>query len=68
MNQPTLSPTEALERFRSIGTFSCEGFVYEMDQDDMSVCAENLSTGKFWQCTGEYGVPISESTSWISLL
>lgn len=63
---PTLSPLEALEKVRDIGNFSCEGFLYEMDMDDMSACAEDLVTGKFWQCSGEYDIPINETTTWIT--
>jgi hypothetical protein len=66
--KPTLSPLEALEKVRDIGSFTCEGFLYEMDEDDMSASAENLVTGKFWQCSGEYGVSINENTYWLSIL
>jgi hypothetical protein len=64
---PRMSPIEALENVRTIGKFSSQGFLYEMDEDDMSVTAENIETGKFWQCSGEYYDIVTEETTWITL-
>jgi hypothetical protein len=64
--KPTLTPIAALEQVCNIGKFSCEGFVYEMDEDGMAACAEDLATGKFWQCSGDYEVAIDENTYWFS--
>lgn len=67
-NKPTLSPQEALDKVREIGIFSCEGFRYDMDEDDMAPIAEDLITGKFWSCSGDYCAPINETTYWLSIL
>jgi hypothetical protein len=66
--EPTLSPLAALEKVSSIGRFSCEGFLYDFDEDGMSACVEDLETGKFWSASGEYMTLITEETTWISLL
>jgi hypothetical protein len=64
-SQPTLSPIEAVDQVRSIGTFSCEGFVYEMDEDNFGVIAENLETGMLWACSGDIEEPVNENTIWV---
>jgi hypothetical protein len=67
-NEPTLKPTTALMMVKESGNFIYKDFLYEMDEDCMSVSAENIHTGKFWQCTGEYGVPLDKTTEWVSML
>lgn len=68
MNKPALTPFEALSKVRDIGSFSCEGFLYAFDEDGESVCAEDLSDGRYWAASGDYAEPVTEDAEWISLL
>lgn len=68
MTSPNMTPAQVFDKLVGGGydTISSDGFEYGFDLDASGVYAENLETGEYFLCTGEYDSPITNETEWLS--
>ena len=68
MTSPNMTPSQVFDQLVGSGydTISSNGFEYGFDLDASGVYAENLETGEYFLCTGEYDSPITEETEWLA--
>jgi len=63
---PTLTPIEATEKVAMVGTFTEDGFEYEVgDLDDAASCVCK-ATGEVFFASGQIGDPVSSTTEWVA--
>jgi hypothetical protein len=65
--KPNMTPAEVFDLLvnGNYETVFSNGFEYGFDLDATGVYAENIETGDYFLCTGEYDAPITNETEWL---